>query len=581
MPKLDPPSKTYVHIPETVSQEAQAFLRTLQDPALMPAFPEPDDLAGWEKVRAHAEADAKAKSAPLLQRYEHTVTAESLGGVPVLDVRPKNWKDNGKVAVYTHGGAHVMNSAASMLGRAVVFAHETGLRVLSVDYTLAPLAKYNQMSDEVIRAIGALLKKGQRLADTAIYGDSSGGGLAAAVVLKMRDQGLGMPAAAVLVSPWLDVTPSGDTETTLHDADPNQLYEKHGKHAAAAFANPEDQKDPYASPVYGDYFQRVPADADPRWLEGDPAQRLRSILPGPRRCRSASQAGSLRGHDPQLPRQNPRCPGGDLGAPENTDVSTATPGNVRSINENRNSNEDACCAASNGSLGCSIEHAARVGSGLGSRVREDEHQSVGDRHPSTETGRVIGVAINAACTNLNPDGTRRHIRAALDAGASRDEILMVLKMASLLSIHSCSLGAPLLLEETKSASTQSATRPVASPTPACDKMRELGQWNEAWDPFFELDPVWTDQFMGTGIGVYASGALPAKEVELLSIAFDVSYTHMYAPGTRRHIKAALKLGATVDEIMEVLKLCVVQGVQACNLGVPILADELANQYRTP
>jgi alkylhydroperoxidase/carboxymuconolactone decarboxylase family protein YurZ len=46
---------------------------------------------------------------------------------------------------------------------------------------------------------------------------------------------------------------------------------------------------------------------------------------------------------------------------------------------------------------------------------------------------------------------------------------------------------------------------------------------------------------------------------------------MYAPGTRRHIKAALKLGATMDEIMEVLKLCVVQGVQSCNMGVPILA----------
>jgi alkylhydroperoxidase/carboxymuconolactone decarboxylase family protein YurZ len=50
---------------------------------------------------------------------------------------------------------------------------------------------------------------------------------------------------------------------------------------------------------------------------------------------------------------------------------------------------------------------------------------------------------------------------------------------------------------------------------------------------------------------------------------------MYAPGTRRHIKAALKLGATTEEIMEVLKLCVIQGVQACNLGVPILAEELA------
>jgi len=51
---------------------------------------------------------------------------------------------------------------------------------------------------------------------------------------------------------------------------------------------------------------------------------------------------------------------------------------------------------------------------------------------------------------------------------------------------------------------------------------------------------------------------------------------MYAPGTRRHIKGALKAGAPVEKIMEVLKLCVVQGVQACNLGVPILAEELEN-----
>jgi acetyl esterase/lipase len=186
----------------------------------------------------------KAKSEPLLKRYEHTVEQRELGGVPVLDVRPKEWKDDGRAVVYTHGGAHVMYSAASTLGRAVVAAHATRLRVISVDYTLAPHAKYNQMSDQVVAAIQALLKQGQRLADTAIYGDSSGGGLAAAVVLKMRDRGLGMPAAALLVSAWLDVAPSGDTETTLHDADPNQLYEKHGKYAAAAFADPKDQKDP-------------------------------------------------------------------------------------------------------------------------------------------------------------------------------------------------------------------------------------------------------------------------------------------------------------------------------------------------
>lgn len=192
---------------------------------------------------------------------------------------------------------------------------------------------------------------------------------------------------------------------------------------------------------------------------------------------------------------------------------------------------------------------------------------------------LVGIAINAACTNLNADGTRRHIRAALRAGATRDEILMVLKMASVMSIHSCSLGAPILLEEAKAAGAAPAAGHVAE-TPACGRMRAIGQWNKAWDPFFELDPSWTDAFMATGAGIYGSGLFTPKEVELLSIAFDASYTHMYAPGTRRHIKGALAAGATMEEIMEVLKLCVVQGVQALNLGVPILAEELARQPAT-
>lgn len=191
---------------------------------------------------------------------------------------------------------------------------------------------------------------------------------------------------------------------------------------------------------------------------------------------------------------------------------------------------------------------------------------------------LVGVALNAACTNLNPEGTRRHIRAALAAGATRDEIVMVLKMASVMSIHSCSLGAPILLEEAKAAGVKPAEK-AKGPTPACDRMRAAGQWNIAWDPFFELDPHWTDAFMATGVAIYGSKTFTPKEVELLSIAFDASYTHMYAPGTRRHIKGALSAGASVEEIMEVLKLCVVQGVQACNLGVPILADELARTAR--
>ncbi len=197
-----------------------------------------------------------------------------------------------------------------------------------------------------------------------------------------------------------------------------------------------------------------------------------------------------------------------------------------------------------------------------------------------KTLELICIALNAACTSLQPVGTRRHIRAALEAGATRAEILEVLKCASALAIHSCSLGAPILLEEAKAAGVEPAKRAENAPaTPACDHMRAIGQWNEAWDPFYELDPVWTDQFFAVGIGIYQGGVLSPKEVELISIALDASYTHMYAPGTRRHIKAALKLGASMEEVMEVLKLCVASGMSACTMGVPILAEELERLER--
>jgi alkylhydroperoxidase/carboxymuconolactone decarboxylase family protein YurZ len=185
---------------------------------------------------------------------------------------------------------------------------------------------------------------------------------------------------------------------------------------------------------------------------------------------------------------------------------------------------------------------------------------------------LVSLALAVACTSLDADATRRHMRAALAEGATREEILLVLKCATVLSIHSCSVAAPILLEE---AAAQGIASPMANePTPACDAMHAAGLWNDAWDPFFDLDPRWTDEFMATGAGIYQSGVLSPKEIEMLSIALDASITHLYAPGIRRHIDGALRAGATRAEVMEVLKLCVAQGVQSVNLGVAILAQEL-------
>lgn len=193
-----------------------------------------------------------------------------------------------------------------------------------------------------------------------------------------------------------------------------------------------------------------------------------------------------------------------------------------------------------------------------------------------KTAALILVALHASCTARDAAGTRIAIRAALAAGATRDDLLTVLKMAALLAIHACSLGAPLLLAELPAEDgAEPATQQPATATPACDAMRALGQWNTAWDPFFNLDPVWTDQFMAAGLGLYQGGPLPEKDIELLSIALDASVTHMYAPGVGRHIRGALAAGATPAEIMAVLELCVAFGASALQMGVPILAEELA------
>jgi monoterpene epsilon-lactone hydrolase len=249
---------SFLNIPQTVSAAAQAFLRTLTDPALAPPFPDPDDLAGRTRFQTFIEADALPKADAIVKQYGSNVAGRVINGIPVQDLRPTGWVDDGRLAVYTHGGAHTLYSARSMLGRAAIFAADTGLRTIVVDYTLAPHAKYSKITDEVVAVVAGLISEGRRIDDIVIYGDSSGGGLAASVVLKMRDQGMGLPAAAVLVSPWVDLTPAGDTEVTLRNAEANYLYERHSVKAAGAYADPREQTHPYASPVYGDYAAGFP-----------------------------------------------------------------------------------------------------------------------------------------------------------------------------------------------------------------------------------------------------------------------------------------------------------------------------------
>jgi acetyl esterase/lipase len=181
-----------------------------------------------------------------------------LGGTPVLDIKPNGWQKGPHVLVYTHGGGYTSFSAHSTLDAAAAAAEATGIRVISIDYSLAPQAKWPRVTDQVVAAVQALRKEGHRLEEIAMCGDSAGGGLAAGSVLKMRDEGLGMPAALILRSPWADIADSGDSAVTLKKAETLYLYDKHLKSGADAYAEPKDQKNPYVSPVYGDFSKGFP-----------------------------------------------------------------------------------------------------------------------------------------------------------------------------------------------------------------------------------------------------------------------------------------------------------------------------------
>lgn len=253
----EPEARPAYHVPATISPEWQEALRTWTGPTTE-TFPDPGDLDAWRALQRTNERTVERTVTQVLARYQPTVADAVRGGVPVLDIRPRGWQDDGRVLVYTHGGAYTFNSARSTLTSAAPVADATGLRVISVDYTLAPHAQLDQITDEVVAVLEALLAEGYTWDRIALFGDSAGGGLGAGAVLNLRDRGIGMPAAVFFWSPWADIAEVGDPYVTLAHADPLLRYPGQLERSAAAYADPSDHRHPYASLVYADFSRGFP-----------------------------------------------------------------------------------------------------------------------------------------------------------------------------------------------------------------------------------------------------------------------------------------------------------------------------------
>jgi alkylhydroperoxidase/carboxymuconolactone decarboxylase family protein YurZ len=111
-------------------------------------------------------------------------------------------------------------------------------------------------------------------------------------------------------------------------------------------------------------------------------------------------------------------------------------------------------------------------------------------------------------------------------------------------------------------------------TPISDAMKADGSWNSAWDDAAALDPRWMEDFLKMGTSAWQRNVLDPKTLEFIAIAVDASCTHMYAPGTRRHIAKAFDLGATPAEILSVLQAVAVLGIHSVAMGAPMLVEEM-------
>ncbi len=245
-------------VPNTTSPEARKELElTYRIRSHLPRPTRPTSLAQWDAQRAIYEKRFVPLGTSLADRLHVTVTDDQIAGVPVLRLRPMHLISSGRLLVYLHGGGYTVFSAHSSLSSPSLVAAATGDEVVSVDYTLAPRANWRGITDQVVAVWRALLARGVAPQNVGFFGDSAGGSLATGAVLKMRDLGLRLPGALYLMSPWSDITDTGDTYQTLADVDPI-LDPETSSWNAEAYADRKDQKNSYVSPVYGDFTKPFP-----------------------------------------------------------------------------------------------------------------------------------------------------------------------------------------------------------------------------------------------------------------------------------------------------------------------------------
>jgi len=237
-------ARLFTYVPTTVSPSAQDYIKTTK-----PVGRDMTSLQDWQEARLGYESATIKDSQKAQELFIEKSFETNIRGVPVTIATPKGYEGN-KVMIYIHGGGYTLGATKHLYQMFAPIAHEAKLKAYSIDYRLAPEHPYPAGLDDCIKVYEELLKN-HAPENIVILGDSAGGALAVATMLKAHEKRLPMPRAMGLLSPWGDINRVGDTYYSLDGRSVNINYELSIRPSAEVYAPNRDHKLPLISPIYG------------------------------------------------------------------------------------------------------------------------------------------------------------------------------------------------------------------------------------------------------------------------------------------------------------------------------------------
>ncbi len=240
--------------PSTISPEARQTL-VADGPLTEVIFgepePDPKDKEAWRRRGEMIESKGAALLEKTADSYPCTAQYHALKNAGYYEITPKSMRPEMSdcVFLFLHPGGYVAGGGVNASYMAMPFADRLGIKTFSLDYRMPPDNPFPAGLHDAVEAYEELLKI-YAPKKIIVGGRSAGGGLAAAVILKARDMGLPLPAASILQTPEADLTESGDTFETNLGVD---NFLRRLTNSIALYADGHDLRDPYLSPLFGDF----------------------------------------------------------------------------------------------------------------------------------------------------------------------------------------------------------------------------------------------------------------------------------------------------------------------------------------